>query len=112
MIERALIMLTNNYLYIKDNAYILFDRDSMRFYVIPIDIGEKLDNLEDDVRNEILEKTLASKRKNLCFETSSIDEEKCSRLVLVLAQHCNLACKYCYAEDGTYGDRFSRIMSE
>lgn len=32
-----------------------------------------------------------------------------STLVLNLAQDCNLACRYCYAQEGTYGQRRSQM---
>ena len=104
-------MNSNSYLYFIDNSYILFDHQSMTFYTIPNKIGEKISALEDDAKSAILENVLASKRTGSCVVTEEPNRKKCKRLILLLAQKCNLACRYCYGESGTYGDKCGNIMS-
>ena len=104
-------MVVNSHLYFKDNSYILFDRESMGFYLIPMEIGERLSELKNNEKEAILEKVLATKRSESCLKVDSTNKNKCSRLILVLAQKCNLACRYCYADEGTYGDNSGNCMT-
>lgn len=103
--------MVNSYLYFKDNSCILFDRESMAFYSIPVDIGKRLCELEENEKEAMIERVLTSKRQNFCSQTKENSKNKCSRLILVLAQKCNLACRYCYADQGTYGDRCGNCMT-
>lgn len=44
---------------------------------------------------------------NESFSVRQPDTNLCNRLVLNMTNQCNLACKYCYAEGGDYGQENS-----
>lgn len=99
------------YLYQKDDSYVLFDRESMSFFLLPFELGSSLSKISESERSAMIEKALASKRNNLCKQPSKDLSRECSRLILCITQFCNLACKYCYADAGTYGDTCRTVMS-
>lgn len=103
-------MKNKGYLYKVDNNFFLQDKRNYCFYEIPGHLGKSIENMTEKDKNLTLNKVLESK-SNVINSKGRFDEELCTRLSLVLTQHCNLACKYCYAHDGTYGCKTSINMS-
>ncbi len=71
-------------------------------------------SLQDEiVLEEYLRKSFQGIPKLSLEETKNLLERKSlSRLEIMVANDCNLACKYCYANAGTYGKRPQRMNSE
>lgn len=87
-----------------ENRYILYNENNLEFYSINKELGEKLIGIGDEKIAEML---------NLKEENCEVEgyiSEKCERFVLVISQDCNLACKYCYAQQGSYGENHSKLM--
>lgn len=85
----------------KDKYYML-ENETLKFYKVPSKFNEVLDSQIPSDLDKIAENihVEVSKEKYTLVEN---DPELCNRLVLNLTDQCNLACKYCYAEGGNYG---------
>lgn len=102
------------YLYDIDNDKILFDEGNNSFYLIPSKLATEIEKLDAKDREQVIEAVIAKKSGGcaVCSQNKSEDDSNtCSRLVLVITQGCNLACKYCYANEGLYNDTCAKIMS-
>ena len=90
-----------NYHIIKEqNCNVLYQPNSMSFYRLPENVDE---NLIPKLSNQLIDKEATS--------IAPINSRKCTRLVLVVSQKCNLQCKYCYAEGGDYGQNDKSMMN-
>lgn len=84
---------------IKDkDIYIMFDEKNVELYKLSREQGEKFVAMGDKEIN----KFISEDSEITCCE--DIKYSKADRLVLVISQACNLACKYCYAQQGGYGE--------
>lgn len=92
----------------RDNRYVLYNERTLEFYNVNEQLGEKLSKLSDKEIDEIIESDRSNEELASTFNT---DFERCERLVMVVSQDCNLACKYCYAQQGTYGEECEKVMS-
>lgn len=92
----------------RDNRYVLYNERTLEFYNVNEQLGEKLSKLSDKEIDEIIESDRSNEELASPFNT---DFERCERLVMVVSQDCNLACKYCYAQQGTYGEECEKVMS-
>lgn len=85
-----------------NEKYYLLESKTSKFYKIPSKFNRKLDSQEccelDTIAENIHLEDLGEK-----YTLVENDLEVCNRLVLNLTDQCNLACKYCYAEGGDYG---------
>lgn len=75
---------------------ILFDSDGMSISVTKNDIDTILTHLDDENLRD-------SKRKSYSKKSKS---EALSSLTINVSDGCNLACRYCYANAGTYNKKF------
>jgi len=96
------------HLYKKDDNYVLYDTEQMQFFSLSSKIGNYIEQLEEGEKNIFL--TEAFKEKFTSRVRWNYNDQICTRLVLVITQTCNLACKYCYAEEGTYGQKGNNFM--
>ena len=102
------------YLYDIDNEKILFDDGNNSFYLIPSKLATEIEKLDEKDREQVIEAVIAKKSSGcaVCAQNKSEDDsDTCSRLVLVITQGCNLACKYCYANEGLYNETCAKKMS-
>lgn len=90
-----------NHLFKKDNNYYIVDGKNLSIYRLPYDINEKLDKLTPE-EISLYENKIKSKSRETFQIQENYDGRICKRLVLVLSNFCNLACKYCYAQGGNY----------
>lgn len=96
----------------REGLYILYNPRSMTFYRLPELIGQKLIDSQIGVIPEQTKITQLLSEESAAITYNPVENKKCDRLVLVSAQKCNLACKYCYADGGHYGRKSSGFMSE
>jgi len=83
-----------------NGQYYLLESEYMKLFKIPDKFNEKLDNTDD------LDELADELYVNVSDENFTIrkpDIDLCNRLVMNMTNKCNLACKYCYAEGGDYG---------
>lgn len=102
------------YLYDIDNEKILFDEGNNSFYLIPTKLATEIDKLDEKDREQVIEAVIAKKSGGcaVCAQNKIEDDsDTCSRLVLVITQGCNLACKYCYAHEGLYNEKCAKKMN-
>lgn len=83
-----------------NGQYYLLESEYLKFFRIPDKFNEKLDNTKnlDEFADELYINT-----SDEVFTVHETDADLCNRLVLNMTNKCNLACKYCYAEGGDYG---------
>ena len=103
--------MNNIYLYQNNGEYVAFDKKSMSFYSIPRNLGDEISSLDSEEK-EILFQKVFKQNDNIKIQTDDlVSAKKCKRLILVITQFCNLACKYCYADAGTYGNQCKSKMT-
>ncbi|MDD7267768.1 MAG: radical SAM protein [Lachnospiraceae bacterium] len=68
-------------------------------------------NESDQIALEGFCKTVFAKKTKLSYEEGLCDKKKLSKLELVLTNKCNLDCKYCYAEGGSYSMEEKSVTS-
>lgn len=85
----------------KDKWY-LFETDGMHLFKVSGEMNDVLDGYTPE-QLDVFEKE-ANKADTQVFETME-EENKglCERLILNITDACNLACTYCYADEGSYG---------
>lgn len=96
---------------VKDN-YIIFDKHTFSIYHIDPKTAKQLKELnkedQEEIYNQIKGENFNNTRES---KTSySYNNLRCSRLIVNACQDCNLACKYCYAQQGTYGENIKTYM--
>lgn len=95
----------------KDSRYMLFDNETFCLYRLNKIQGEKLYAVGDELVGELCQKISANKSLEPPRSGDVFTSRHASRLVLVISQICNLRCKYCYAQQGTYGQKSYPLMS-
>lgn len=105
----------------ENNNAVLFNTITSDFYKITdkktIEIFEKyfLDKIENSVIDEKLKKILENSKKcekHFDYKLPSANHFSVKRLALVLTTNCNLRCKYCYANCGSYEYKSEKIMDK
>lgn len=74
----------------------IFDNVKMDIYKIPVDKFERFKDLTDEKLSRLND-------DDISINEITDSRTRGDRLVLVVTQTCNLACKYCYAQQGNYG---------
>lgn len=98
---------TDIHFFKREKKNILYDPRSMVFYRISDSISEEqVENLLAQGSNQLF---ASEPTASVYYSKNSI---KAERLVLTVAQKCNLACRYCYADGGSYGEDKEWLMSE
>jgi uncharacterized protein len=102
------------YLFKKNGENILFDVPTFRLMKVDDHIFDFLAKYRSDMTGEVpadMKKIVDS--LSVWQEEKSPDlERKLSALTMLVCQHCNMRCSYCYAVDGTYGAQESdQVMS-
>lgn len=92
----------------RNDCYVLYNERTLEFYNVNKELGEKLIALSDSEIDELIN---SSSREEKLASPFNTDFERCERIVMVVSQDCNLACKYCYAQQGTYGEECQKIMN-
>lgn len=90
----------NTHIFKADGAFYAFDGSTMTAYAFPQSVCSKLENLSVEELS-ILEKNLLINEKKA--EKKKLNLNYCSRLIINISSVCNMACKYCYADEGDYG---------
>ena len=90
-----------NHLFKKDNDYYIVDGENLSIYKIPKTINDKLDNFSSDELH-LYESKMITKPRETFEIVDSNKRSTCRRLIIILSNYCNLACKYCYANGGNY----------
>lgn len=90
----------------RGSQYILYNENNLEFYTVDNQLGEKLSEIGDDKIAEML-----NARDVDTVKIENYSGEICERLVLVISQDCNLGCKYCYAQQGSYGENHVGLMT-
>lgn len=76
-------------------------------------VCHELSSQEEHLFEEYMRKSFQDAPKLQVKECPNLLERKTLiRLELMVANDCNLACKYCYANAGTYGKRVQRMSPE
>ncbi len=82
------------------DIWYLIDMRTMKLFTIGKEEAKQLEEADEPTLRHI-ERSLQQPTDPITrVET---DKEKCERLILNLADMCNLGCKYCYAGEGSYG---------
>lgn len=103
----------------KDSRYVVFHAESLSLFTVTKNIGEllkfneisskyinsKADDIINNILNDISEKIVLDSTEDLKMANSEL-----SSLTLLISQDCNLRCRYCYADHGTYGSQ-KKLMS-
>lgn len=89
----------------KDNKYLLYNENKLEFYTLNSELGERLLELGDEKISEVLN------IKEVNAKVENYEDKRCKRFVLVISQDCNLGCRYCYAQQGTYGENHVEFMT-
>lgn len=73
----------------------------------------ELSEQEENLLEEYMRTAFQNTPKLLLKEPPNLLERRTlNRLELMIANDCNLACKYCYANAGTYGKKAQRMLPE
>lgn len=91
----------------KQDTFFLFDNETLSIYSLDQEQGQRFYNIGDIELTKALQKNKSVNKKSELVE----DNQIASRLVLVITQSCNLACRYCYAHQGTYGASHTAPMN-
>lgn len=93
----------NNHLFQREDNYFVLNLDNMKIFRLPQKMNRLLNGKTKDELG-IIEKELCLEDSNDYRELkiNKENEKYCKRLVLNVTNACNLACKYCYAEEGKY----------
>lgn len=91
------------------NKYCMFDGDNIEAYMFSKNISEKLNDLSKEELTKI-ENSLEVKSYEI--KKLKINAKLCHRLTINMTSKCNLACRYCYANKGDYGQTVEMHISE
>ncbi|MBS5965557.1 MAG: radical SAM protein [Finegoldia magna] len=85
---------------------LVFSCKDLNFYLLNDEYVCELDNYKnsDNINSSIIEKLRSIKSKD--------EESKIDSLKLIMANSCNMNCKYCYAEGGNYGRKNGLMKKE
>lgn len=89
-----------------NDKYILFDKETFSIYRIDPKTANKLNDLNMEERDQIYGQIKEKDTIPVC-ESPISDKNKekcCNRLIIIACQDCNLMCRYCYAQQGSYGE--------
>lgn len=93
----------------KDEEYYFFDNTTYTYNKIPKELGEEFSGYSDaDITEQLL--PLLKQQKAILPKVKG-NSNKCKRLVILVDQICNLNCKYCYADGGSYGEKKPHLMN-
>lgn len=92
------------HLFKKDNNYIILNLKNMKIFKLPTKLNSLLDGMSEQELKEVESKLTLEKDNDEQKQLTIHKENKniCKRLILNVSNSCNLACKYCYAEEGKY----------
>lgn len=98
----------------KQDRYYIFDGSSFDAYRLPTEITEKLDVLNEEELKDIADSLKIQNKNYKSVSKRRVEEnpDLCNRLILNITSKCNLACRYCYANEGAYGIENSKFLSE
>lgn len=94
-----------NHIFKCENQYYLINTNSMKLYKISYENYDQLELLAESDLDELAQKFEKGEQTKVKRNIVSFDEKKCNRLIINMAESCNLACKYCYAQEGSYGQK-------
>lgn len=77
----------------KQDSFFLFDNETLSIYSLDQEQGQRFLDIGDIELTKAFQKNKSVNKKSELVE----DNQIASRLVLVITQSCNLACRYCYA---------------
>lgn len=92
------------HIYKHNGKYYLLESEFLKLFKIPGKFNKKLDQTKN---LEATAEAISVHISNESFSVRQPDTNLCNRLVLNMTNQCNLACKYCYAEGGDYGQENS-----
>ena len=92
------------HLFKKDDNYIVLNLKNMKIFKLPTKLNSLLDGMSEQELKEVESKLTLEKDNDEKKQLIIHEENKniCKRLILNVSNSCNLACKYCYAEEGKY----------
>jgi len=95
-------MLSSNVYFFTDGEYqVAFEPTSMAFYRVNTDVVK--DHLVSNQNQPVEEKSGHQPDVSKKTVENVTQKMELDRLVLIVTTHCNLRCRYCYAEGGNYG---------
>lgn len=94
-----------------EKDYYLFDNNTVSVYKLNSDHGKKLESYSDFEIDRMIGNNLSNKMNCDYIEKKENKCNRADRIVLVISQACNLACKYCYAQEGSYGEENKCLMT-
>ncbi len=112
--------------YNKSNLAILYDKDIGLLYDVPTNLVLKVpanvaeflegvqsgsDSYEKQKFEKYMRKYTADRDETIPTHHTFLDDNVLQKLTIMLANTCNLACKYCFANEGAYDDYKQQIMS-
>jgi len=105
---------------LSDTKSIIFLPNSIDYFIVQNNVLEILSKINSGVAFEELTDQYSISRNwfdkisaRLAFQQNSLswDEKRLSRLVINISNDCNMRCKYCFANHGTY-NQSQRLMSD
>lgn len=107
---------------ISDNKNIIFVPVSINYFIADnktVELVKRIDDGYENIRDLFPGLTIGAydKVKNILYEKNtkrkvSISEQQLDRLIINVSNDCNMSCKYCYANQGTYGESKNFISLE
>lgn len=107
---------------IKEDKNIVFVPDSVNYFVAnntTAELVQRLDEGYDSLSKSFLGLTEEAYNKivtEICRENNkhltNIPEKQLDRMIINISNDCNMRCKYCYANQGTYGQEQNMISPE
>ena len=89
------------HLFKNSQDWYIFDNEKMNLFKVN---GELKQELESTSKEDLYKwEREWNKSMSNSFKEKDYNKKACGRLILNISDACNLGCKYCYAEEGSYG---------
>lgn len=89
--------------------YLLFDNETVNIYKLNEKQGMRLEKYTDAELDSLLQDVKEAVTKEEPRK-ERLECRRADRIVLVISQACNMGCKYCYAQEGSYGEKNKCLM--
>ncbi|HJA35792.1 MAG TPA: radical SAM protein [Firmicutes bacterium] len=102
----------------KTNGF-LYDAISNTIFKLELSAAEKIQTILNNPKSkeyedfqEYLENILKNKPVSMLQHTDCFKTKHLKKLTIMTATNCNLRCKYCYANYGSYSDYLPQLLTE
>lgn len=107
---------------VEKNKNIIFVPESVDYFLADDATAEVVRHLEEGYENikasfpKLTKEEYEELAENICRENPKrkvdIPNEQLDRLIINISNDCNMRCKYCYANQGTYGENKNMVTLE